>query len=291
MLKQTPKEELLQLLSKRYPSAQLSIVADLVTAKLLLMDTTYGDEVMSKLQLLLKPFDPSSAQVDLFLCKEEEEKRGFTHRKQVDSILSREDFMKLLSNGQHILDLGAGPNHGLFSHRLQWYILYHAYDEKKLKTEPIVLFKTLGTDAFNDSNSKARSMWDEIFDFDDGTPRLDAGSKQEAEKLARYSSAEMTLKLLCDGNVIKKGPLVQELQLTRLRYQTFGAEGIENLAEALRDGIQMKYMGTLDLSAKNIQDKVNEYMKPYANATVSELEKAYCLLNEKYAEALQKILS
>lgn len=291
MLKQTPKEELLQLLSKRYPSAQLSILEDLVTAKLLLMDTTYGDDVMSELQQKLKPCDLYFSQVDLFLCDEEEKRRGFTHRKEVDSILSREAFLKLLSNGQHILDLGAGPNHGLFSHRLQWYILYHAYDEQKLKTKPIELFKTLGTEAFKDSSSEARSMWDEIFDFDDDTPRLDAGSKQEAEKLARYSSAEMTLKLLCDGNVIKKGPLVQELQLTRLRYRTFGAEGIENLAKALRDGIQMKYMSTLDLSAKNLQDMINEYLKQFANATVAELENAYGLLNEEYAKALQKILS
>ena len=199
--------------------------------------------------------------------------------------------MKLLSNGQHILDLGAGPRHGLFSHRLQWYILYHAYDEQKLKTKPIELFKALGTDAFKDSRSEARSMWDEIFDFDDGTPSLGVEDKKEAEKQARYSSAEMTLLLLCDGNVIKKGPLVQELQLTRLRYQAFGSEGIENLAEALRFGIQKKYASTLDYSTPNYMDKVNEHLKQYANTSVPELEKGYALLDKTYAEALQKILS
>lgn len=290
MLKQTPKGDLLDLLMKRYPSAQPSVLEDLVTAKLLLMDTTYGDGVMSKLQKNLKNFDPFSGQVDLFLCHEEEQQRGFTHRKQVDSILSREAYMNLLSNGQHILDLGAGPNHGLFSHRLQWYILYHAFDEGKLKTKPSVLFTTLGQDAFKDSRSDARSMWDEIFDFDDETPRLEARSKQEAEKLAGYSSAEMTLLRLCDGNVLEKGPLVQELRLTRLRYQTFGGEGVENPAKALRDGIQMKYMLKLDLSTQNLEARVNEYLKQYANASVGELEKGYCLLNSEYAKALQNIL-
>ena len=154
-----------------------------------------------------------------------------------------------------------------------------------------MLFTTLGQDAFKDSRSDARSMWDEIFDFDDDTPRLEAGSKQEAEKLAGYSSAEMTLLRLCDGNVLEKGPLVQELRLTRLRYQTFGADGVENLAKALRDGIQTKYLLTLDFSTPNLEDKVNEYLKLYANASVAELEKGYGLLDEKYAKALQNILS
>jgi len=198
--------------------------------------------------------------------------------------------MNLLSNGQPILDLGAGPNHGLFSHRLQWYILFHAFDEGKLKTKPIVLFTTLGQDAFKDASSNARSMWDEIFDFDDETPRLGVEKKQDAEKQAGYSSAEMTLLRLCDGNVLEKGPLVQELRLTRLRYQTFSGEGIENLAKALRDGIKMKYMLKLGLSTTNVEKKADEYLVQYANASLDELEKAYCLLDSTYAQALQSIL-
>jgi len=290
MLKQSPKGDLLDLLTKRYPFVQTSVLTDLVTAKLLLMDTTYGDGVMSKLQKSLKPFDPFSDQVDLFLSQEEEQQRGFTHRQEVYSILSRDAFMKLLGNGQHILDLGAGPNHGLFSHRLQWYILYHAFDEGKLKTKPITLFTTLGQAAFKDSRNE-RSMWDEIFDFDDETPRLGVEDKRDAEKQAGYSSAEMTLMRLCDGNVLEKGPLVQELCLTRLRYLTFGAEGVENLAKALRDGIQTKYMLKLGFSTQDLEAKVNEYLKQYANAFVAELEKGYCLLNPEYAKALQNILS
>jgi len=70
MLKQTPKGDLLDLLTKRYPLAQTSVLEDLVTAKLLLMDTTYGDGILSTLQKNLKQFDPFSGQVDLFLWAE-----------------------------------------------------------------------------------------------------------------------------------------------------------------------------------------------------------------------------
>jgi len=285
MQKKSPKAVLLELLSKKYSSANPSALNDLATAKILLMDTGYGDHVMDLLQ---KSLDASKDPLDLFLLQEEE-KRGFTLRKEVDSILDRDAFLDLLREGRHILDLGAGPNHGPFSHRLQWFILYHAFDEQRLTMSPLVLFKMLGEAPFKDPGSATRSMWDEIFDFDNETPRFDA-ARQEAESQAGYSSAEMLL-LRLRGKAIPPGPLVHELRLSQLRYQTFGGGGVTDPEQALRNAISVKYALRLGLSTPNLQTQIDEYLKQFADAPIEKLEEVYCSFDPGYAKLLQAALS
>lgn len=286
MLKQTPKEEMLGLLKQKYSSVEPAVLEDLATAKIILMDTGYGDLVMTQLQ---KSLDASTSTLDLFLIAEET-KRGFDKRQEVESILSRDDFMQILHNGHHILDLGAGPKHGPFSHRLQWFILYHAFDEQKLTLEPLALYKKLGESAFKDPQNPVRSIWDEIFDFDDDTPRFDVPTKQDAEARAGYSSAETLLSRLC-GQAIPAGSLVRELRLSRLRYETFGRIGITDPKQAFLQGCEMKYASQLNFSDPDFEEKVKQYRGQLADKSSEELEKIYCTFNSVYAQSLQNIVS
>jgi hypothetical protein len=80
----------------------------------------------------------------------------------------------LLANGTHWKDPGVSPDHGEFTHRIQWYAICKA--GLKLTHQPIDLFKKLSTPecffyaskADEEADRNDRSMWYFLFDCADG---------------------------------------------------------------------------------------------------------------------------
>lgn len=85
--------------------------------------------------------------------------------------LDGKDFNRtLLAHGYQFKDVGAGPNHGEFTHRLQWSAICHAIKlgDLTLANTPIVLFKRMGGLDSGASANLADGMrlyiWEALFD-------------------------------------------------------------------------------------------------------------------------------
>src|SRR5437868_6451906 len=117
----SPFTQLVEKLQKRYPGANRSLLEELARAKLILMDTTYGVQVLVSLQQRMQQGQPLT--LDDLLARVEQE-QGFQHRKEVQNVLDRDTFMQHLGKREQLLDGGTPADHGPHTHRLQWYILY-----------------------------------------------------------------------------------------------------------------------------------------------------------------------
>ncbi|MBO0794596.1 MAG: hypothetical protein J2P36_27090, partial [Ktedonobacteraceae bacterium] len=117
-------------LEQRYPAVGSDIRQELGRVKITLMDTEYGKKILESLQEKLKG---QALSLDEFLNEVEVKEQGFTRREIVKALLDRDAFMKYLHDQKQILDAGTPSEHGPYSHRLQWYILYQAHTGGRLK--------------------------------------------------------------------------------------------------------------------------------------------------------------
>jgi hypothetical protein len=82
--------------------------------------------------------------------------------------------MVLLRHGYQFKDVAAGPYHGEYAHRLQWYAIYTASQVTKsinLRNRPLDIFKSMGYQACKadralvmPNNSRHLYMWELLFD-------------------------------------------------------------------------------------------------------------------------------
>lgn len=272
-------------LQKKYGQADAQVISQLVVIKLLLMDQAYGNQVLSKLQQTLAQ---NVASIDNYL-KVQEQEQGFEERELVDYVLDRDTFLEKLRQKKHLFDLGTPPDHGIHTHRLQWYIICQAVQESHivLDRKPVEIYAAIGDPTFHDPSMQNRSIWDEIFDFDGDSYAiigLPSGTAEvTALQMAGYSSPEYMQGCLTMREVLAPGVLVRELRLLRLRQATFRDGGILNLADALRNGIQMKaYM-------RDSKVNLDQLAIDLAPLSVEELEARYGALDPSYQENLAKI--
>jgi hypothetical protein len=221
-------EELVNYWRERYPNAQVGILEHLANAKLILMNQNDGLATLQGLQQQMgnRPLDDSLADI--------EQQQGFQRREVVQDLLSRDDFQAHLRIPRHIFDVGTPFDHGPHTHRLQGYILYQAHVQNQLRIAPSVLYQELGKLEFQDPKNPLRTIWDDIFDFDDEARDVLKLKKSVDESMihAAFSSPEWTLKFLISQQ-FPGGALQQELRLIRFRQRTFGTRSILDMKQAL----------------------------------------------------------
>lgn len=273
-------------LQERYPQANPNILRQLASIKCLLMDQDYGNKKLEELQNSLNA--NTTISLDDFLINEETTQE-FQRREEVNDVLSRNAFLQLLKNKKQILDGGTPPDHGAHSHRLQWYIIYQAVKEKRINVIPGTLYQELSEDAFLDPRDENRTIWDDIFDFDQDSRAIigvpDDVDENTALQKAGYSSPEFLQKCLTRNNVLPEGRLTHELKLLRLRSETFGALGVLDYPEALREAIVVKTV----MQNPNASDKVQELQAELQTLPVDALESRYLELDPAYRKKLNQV--
>lgn len=299
-----------QRLQERYTQVDSKLIEEVAIAKSLLLDVEYGKEILLGLQKTLggELLYPDS--LDAFLA-EIELKLEFEKRVPVDHGLTVEEFQDLLDKKQHMLDAGANADHGPHTHRLQWYILYTAFKEKKLWTQPAELFKKLASKRFVDALNKDRTIWDDIFDYDDPAGAIIGIQEKgpEARPYARFSSPEFLLEYLISSE-FPKGALQKELRLIQLRQKKLGKLSVLNIKNDLCDAIissmkskELISMMSMEEEPKdNVgQEKLEEGFKSnidqeklkeeLSRKTLQELDQEYAKYDKTFQKELEEILS
>ncbi|MBO0777709.1 MAG: hypothetical protein J2P37_02670 [Ktedonobacteraceae bacterium] len=272
-------------MEQRYPAVGSDIRQELGRVKITLMDTEYGKKILESLQEKLKG---QALSLDEFLNEVEVKEQGFTRREIVKALLDRDAFMKYLHDQKQILDAGTPSEHGPYSHRLQWYILYQAHTGGRLKMRPVDLYRALGDPSCKDPIRATRTIWDDVFDFDAESRSfidISAGTDDfEAQKTAGFSSPEFLLSFVTSPD-FPDGLLKRTLRLVRLRHEALSATSVFDLKSAFIDGIVLKmYM-------KDDKIDIDKLKQELGAKTDTDLETQYLPLNKAYAETLKKILS
>ncbi|MBO0796305.1 MAG: hypothetical protein J2P36_35895, partial [Ktedonobacteraceae bacterium] len=163
-----------------------------------------------------------------------------------------------------------------------------AHTDGRLKIRPVDLYQALGDPSCKDPIRAARTIWDDVFDFDaESRSFIDIAAETEdsdAQKAAGFSSPEFLLSFVT-SSAFPDDLLKRTLRLVRLRHNALGATSVFDLKSAFIGGIILKmYMK----DSKIDTDKLKQELE---TKTVTDLEAQYSLLNKEYAEALKKILS
>jgi hypothetical protein len=268
------------LLAERYPGANPTVLRHLAQTKRILTDRGYAEGVLLRLQ---QEMERRNVSVDVVLS-EAEERQGFRPRLEVSDLLSREAFLGNLANAHHIFDAGTPAEHGPHSHRLQWYILYAAHADGRLRMPPVYLYGLLSLPAFNDPRSPLRAAWDDLFDFDDEAVRLmelpTGNSREENRAAAAFSSPEYLQGRLVSGqSSLGTGALVRELRNLAHRYEHLRAQGVLDLhAGLVAQIITRTVMSNLSMSTRAVSYLELELLF----LSVEELEDRYVQLNPAY---------
>ncbi|HLG61857.1 MAG TPA: LirA/MavJ family T4SS effector [Ktedonosporobacter sp.] len=299
-----------QRLQERYSQVDSKLIEEVAIVKSLLLDIEYGKEILIGLQKNLGEKLLCPDFLDAFLTKVELE-LGFEKRTPVDHGLTVEEFQKLLDSKQHMLDAGANADHGPHTHRLQWYILYTAFEQKKFETKPAELFKKLASKEFIDTLNQNRTIWDDIFDYDDPAGMIIGVQEQgpEARPYARFSSPEFLLAYLVSPS-FPKGVLQKELRLIQLRQKKLGKLSILNIKDELCEAIissmkskELISMMSMEEEPKdNVgQEKLEEGFKSnikweklkeeLSKKTLQELDQEYAQYDKIFQKELEEILN
>ncbi|HVB72387.1 MAG TPA: LirA/MavJ family T4SS effector [Ktedonobacteraceae bacterium] len=272
-----------QRLQQRYPTAQPTVLQQLAIAKRILMDTSYGKDVLTTLQTQL-----SGMSLDAILTQVEVKEQGFSPRAEVIALLDRDTFMEHLIKKEQILDGGTPFDHGPYSHRLQWYILYQASKQQQLTMKPVELYVQLGEASLKDAKKENRTVWDDVFDFDaEARQLIDVAaelSDQEARAIAGFSSPEFLLAIVTSSS-FPNGPLKQELQLTRLGQLYLGRESVFDLKKALAFALAKKaWFADMNLDLEKVT-------KELEGKSLEVLAQQYAEIDPAYKKALDTINS
>jgi hypothetical protein len=241
-------------LQKRYPRVPRVLIDQIADAKTILMDRPY---VEAKLRELQEQMTSQNLSLDAALSAAENVE-GFHPRQVVNDLLSRDQFREILRGMYQIFDVGTPWDHGPHTHRLQWYVLYRAHSEGRLVVPPRLLYRVLGTEQFIDNDR--RTIWDDVFDFDQEAEEIVGGSNKEAIDRAGYSSPEGGLyRLVSRSGPLRGGRLEVELRRIRLLSFEFGAGAILDPRGALILGIlQAELMKNYNLNYEARERELNQ---------------------------------
>lgn len=270
-----------QRLHQRYPNAHSTVLRQLAIAKRVLMDISYGKSVLTSLQTQL-----SGLSLDAFLTQVEVKEQGFSERAEVTALLGRDAFMAHLTKKEQILDGGTPFDHGPYSHRLQWYILYQAHQQQQLTMRPVDLYEQLGEASLKDAQKENRTIWDDVFDFDaEARQLIDIASEkgdQEARAIAGFSSPEFLLAMVTSSS-FPNGPLKQELQYIRLGQLYLGRESVFNMKNALAFALAKKaWLQDMNLDLTRLTQELEE-------KSLEVLAQQYAKVDPAYQKALAEI--
>jgi hypothetical protein len=233
------EEKLRAGIAARYPGIDPELLEHVVTAKLTLMDRGYSEAKLLDLQGEMAGGDD----LDTVLSRAETA-QDFGPRQVVDKLLDRDSFQGILRSKSQIFDLGTPSDHGPHTHRMQWYVLYKAFQEGRLKKKPVELYEALGGGELQDSKDEIRTLWDDVFDFDNAAAGLIGGGEEdEARERAAYSSPEWMLNHLAraDGP-LQGGRLQQQLAGDRQIMRQLGGGALQDMKGALVQKIFWKEM-------------------------------------------------
>lgn len=81
---------------------------------------------------------------------------------RAERILQPSQFLNLVADKRVLIDEGAGSQHGMNTHRMQWWLVYTAWTKGRLKLEhpPGVLYVKVGQTKI----TNLRVLWDDLFD-------------------------------------------------------------------------------------------------------------------------------
>lgn len=119
--------------------------------------------------------DPASGQALLgALLTGHQQKNGFADETVIATgLLSSRDFISTLRGGYMLNDVGAGVNHGLFTHSLQWRIIMEDFraNPELYETPPIEIFQNIGrfdSHPYRDAMfgfERSSLLWGQLFDL------------------------------------------------------------------------------------------------------------------------------
>jgi flagellar hook-basal body complex protein FliE len=261
-------------LEEYYPEAahdMPEIVSDLAIAKDILMNQSYCDTIMVDLQNEMKKQEVSLNEI----LQKSERERGYGDLEQPENerktyvnaihFLKPDEFSKLAKNGVLTFDAGVTLKHGPYSHRLQLNILHHAYEEGKIKTNPVELYKKMADQRFINTEQSEYTVWVDIFDgfqlpraFSVAGLPEDPSAWQQTH-LQAYSNPFFVTEHPIE--TLPPGPLKKELALTRLRQLHFGLDSVVDI----------------DTLSKRIQSKIIEIEQ-------NKISKINTLLTGKYSD-------
>lgn len=250
-------------LEEYYPEAACDmpeIVRDLAIAKDILMNQAYCDKIMVDLQDEMKKQGVSLQEI----LQKFERERGYGNLEQPESerqtfvnathFLKPDEFSELTKNGILTFDAGVTLKHGPYSHRLQLNILAHAYNQGKIKTDPVKLYKNINDQRFINKKQSEYSVWAVIFDgFKLPQASSVAGLPENPSAWQRMHQQAYSNPFFVTEHPIETlppGPLKKELALTRLRQLHFGLDSVVD-ADTLSKRIQSKV-------TKIEQDKISK---------------------------------
>lgn len=273
-------------LEEYYPEAARDmpeIVRDLAIAKDILMNQSYCDTIMVALQNEMKRQGVSLNEI----LQKSERARGYGDLEQPENerktyvnaihFLKPDEFSKLAKNGFLTFDAGVTLKHGPYSHRLQLNILHHAYEEGKIKTNPVELYKKMTDRRFINTEQSEYTVWIDIFDgfqlpraFSVAGLPEDPSAWQQTH-LQAYSNPFFVTEHPIE--TLPQGPLKKELALTRLRQLHFGLDSVVD-EDTLSKSIQSKII-------KIEQDKISKINTLTGEYSDSELQAKKAQLKEE----------
>jgi hypothetical protein len=100
-----------------------------------------------------------------------EDGMGFTGYVYIrgDYAIHPQKFLSFLAGKKGLVDQAAGAEHGWHTHRLQWWLVYAAWEKKKvqLANKPGDLYTMLGLEKATVTwESRTKYVWDDLFDHD-----------------------------------------------------------------------------------------------------------------------------
>jgi hypothetical protein len=271
-------------LEEYYPEAARDmpeIVRDLAIAKDILMNQSYCDTIMVALQDEMKRQGVSLNEI----LQKSERARGYGDLEQPENerktyvnaihFLKPDEFSKLAKNGVLTFDAGVTLKHGPYSHRLQLNILHHAYEEGKIKTNPVELYKKMADQRFINTEQSEYTVWVDIFDgfqlpraFSVAGLPEDPSAWQQTH-LQAYSNPFFVTEHPIE--TLPQGPLKKELALTRLRQLHFGLHSVVD-EDTLSKSIQSKIIKIEQDKISKINTLTGEYSDSKLQAKKAQLE-------------------
>ncbi len=271
-------------LEEYYPEAARDmpeIVRDLAIAKDIFMNQSYCDTIMVALQDEMKKQGVSLNEI----LQRSERERGYGDLEQPENerktyvnaihFLKPDEFSQLAKNGFLTFDAGVTLRHGPYSHRLQLNILHHAYEEKKIKTNPVELYKKMTDQKFINTDQSEYTVWVDIFDgfqlpraFSVAGLPEDPSAWQQTHVQA-YSTPFFVTEHPIE--TLPQGPLKKELALTRLRQLHFGLDSVVDV-DTLSKRIQSKIIEIEQDKISKINTLTGEYSDSELQAKKAQLE-------------------
>ncbi len=292
-------------LEEYYPEAARDmpeIVSDLAIAKDILMNQSYCDTIMVDLQNEMKKQRVSLNEI----LQKSERERGYgdlekpknerkTYVNAID-FLKPDEFSDLAKNGFLTFDAGVTLKHGPYSHRLQLNILHHAYEEGKIKTNPVELYKEMTDRRFINTKQSEYTVWVDIFDgFQLPRAFSVAGLPEDPSAWQRTHLQAYSNPFFVTEHPIEtlpQGPLKKELALTRLRQLHFGLDSVvdeDTLSKSIQSKIikieqdKISKINTLtdEYSDSELQAKKAQLKEELKSMDLEQLEQRYIALGRK----------